>query len=33
MKKEMNLPQIEIVLMNEEDIIRTSGEVPWWTEE
>lgn len=33
MKKEMKLPQIEIVLMNEEDIIRTSGEVPWWTEE
>ena len=32
MKKEMKLPQIEIVLMNEEDIIRTSGEVPWWTE-
>jgi hypothetical protein len=32
MKKEFKLPQIELVLINEEDIIKTSGEVQWWPE-
>ena len=30
MKKEMKKPQIELVLINDEDIIKTSGEVQWW---
>ena len=32
MKKEFKEPQIELVLMEEEDIIKTSGEVEYWPE-
>jgi len=33
MKKEFERPVIEIININNEDIIKTSGEVPWWSEE
>ena len=32
MKKEFKEPQIELVLIDVEDIIKTSGEVEWWQE-
>lgn len=32
MKKVFKEPQIELVLIDSEDIIKTSGEVQWWPE-
>jgi len=32
MRKEFEAPVIEIININNEDIIKTSGEVEWWQE-
>jgi len=33
MKKEFECPIIEIIEINNEDIIKTSGELQWWSED